>query len=63
MPKTQVTIGNADYNLVVEDQRNIVQINSAEPNTVIVTVPGLSSAALKTSVLYGSGKPWLQVEV
>lgn len=63
MPKTQVTIGNADYNLVVEDQRNIVQINSAEPNTVIVTVPGLSSSALKTSVLYGSGKPWLQVEV
>ena len=61
---TQITIGNAEFNAVVEDQRNIVQVIEEEPNTVIVTVPGVASATLRTNVTYGSGAPWtIEVEV
>lgn len=59
---TQVTMGNADYNIVLEDQRNIVEIVHEEPNTVQVIVPGVSSSA-KTNVSYGVGVPWIQVAV
>ena len=59
---TQVTMGNADYNIVLEDQRNIVEIVHEEPNTVQVIVPGVSSSA-KVSVSYGVGVPWIQVVV
>jgi hypothetical protein len=59
---TQVTMGNADYNIVVEDQRNIVEIVHEEPNTVQVIVPGVSSSA-RTNVSYGEGSPWIQVVV
>ncbi len=57
---TQITIGNADYNAIVEDQRNIVEIVHEEPNTVVVRLPGVQG---QQSVLYGSGVPWIQVEV
>lgn len=59
---TQVTIGNADYNAIVEDQRNIVEIIHEEPNTVVVRLPGVESSQV-TTVLYGSGVPWLQVDI
>jgi hypothetical protein len=55
---TQITIGNADYNAVVEDQRNVVEILHQEPNTVVVTVPGVSSLSARTNVSYGEGAPW-----
>ena len=57
---TQVTIGNGDYNAVVEDQRNIVEIVHEEPNTVVVRLPGVEGTP---TVLYGSGVPWIQVQV
>lgn len=59
---TQVTIGNADYNAIVEDQRNIVEIVHEEPNTVVIRLPGVE-VAQEPSVLYGSGVPWIQIEV
>jgi len=59
---TQVTMGNADYNIVIEDQRNIVEIIQEEPNTVQVILPGVSSTA-RTNVSYGVGVPWIQVVV
>jgi hypothetical protein len=60
---TQITIGNAEFNAIIEDQRNIVEIIDEVPNTVIVTVPGISSSTLKTNVTYGSGAPWTIVVV
>ncbi|CAB4145228.1 hypothetical protein UFOVP1217_69 [uncultured Caudovirales phage] len=61
---TQITIGNADYNAIVEDQRNIVEILQQEPNTVVVTVPGVSSLSARTNVSYGEGAPWtIEVEI
>jgi hypothetical protein len=61
---TQITIGNAEFNAIIEDQRNIVEIIDEVPNTVIVTVPGILSSALRTNVTYGSGAPWtIVVEV
>ena len=60
---TQITIGNAEFNAVIEDQRNIVKVIEEEPNTVIVTVPGVASATLRTNVTYGNGAPWtIEVE-
>jgi hypothetical protein len=61
---TQITIGNAEFNAIIEDQRNIVEIIDEVPNTVIVTVPGVASSTLRTNVTYGSGAPWtIEVEV
>ena len=61
---TQITIGNAEFNAIIEDQRNIVEIIDEVPNTVIVTVPGILSSALRTNVTYGSVAPWtIVVEV
>ena len=57
---TQITLGNADYNAIVEDQRNIVEIVHEEPNTVVVRLPGVE---YQQAVFYGSGVPWIQVEV
>lgn len=56
-----VQIGNADFNAVVEDQRNIVVIDEQSPNTIIVTVPGINSN-IGAGVVYGSGAPW-EIEV
>jgi len=61
MPTIPVNINNADFNAVVEDQRNIVQILSENPNVVRVTVPGLIN---RQSLIYGSGVPWeIEVEI
>lgn len=60
---TQITMGNANYDIVLEDQRNIVQIGNEEPNTVQVILPGVSSSA-KTNIAYGEGVPWeIEIEV
>lgn len=59
-----VQIGNADFNAVFEDQRNIVVIDEQSPNTVIVTVPGITSNLNQAKVVYGSGAPWeIEVEI
>lgn len=61
---TQITIGNAEFNAVIEDQRNIVEIIDEEPNTVIITVPGIATNSLRTNLTYGSGAPWtIEIEV
>jgi hypothetical protein len=58
-----VQIGNADFNAVIEDQRNIVVIDEQSPNTVIVTVPGVNQS-MRAGVVYGSGVPWdIEVEI
>lgn len=59
---TQITMGNADFNVVIEDQRNIVEISREEPNVVQVYLPGISELA-KTNISYGSGAPWIQVVI
>lgn len=58
---TQLTMGNADFNVVIEDQRNIVEINHEEPNIIQVVLPGVA-ASLRTNVTYGEGVPW-EIEV
>lgn len=61
MPTIPVNLNNADFNVVVEDQRNIVQIVAEEPNVVCVTIPGLIGRQL---LVYGSGVPWeIEVEI
>lgn len=55
MPTVPVNINNADFNAVIEDQRNIVQISPIDPNVVRVTIPGLID---RQSLIYGSGAPW-----
>jgi len=61
MPTIPVNLNNADFNVVVEDQRNIVQIVAEEPNVVRVTIPGLIN---RQSLVYGSGVPWeIEVEI
>jgi len=61
MPTIPVNLNNADFNVVVEDQRNIVQIVAEEPNVVRVTIPGLIGRPL---LVYGSGVPWeIEVEI
>jgi hypothetical protein len=63
MPTVPVNINNADFNAVVEDQRNIVQILSENPNVVRVTVPGLINT-YRQSLIYGNGVPWeIEVEI
>ena len=58
---TQLTMGNADFNIVIEDQRNIVEISREEPNIVQVQLPGVSSS---TQTLFGEGVPWeIEIEV
>jgi len=58
---TQITMGNADFNVVIEDRRNIVEISREEPNIVQVKLPGGSSG---TQTLFGEGVPWeIEVEV
>ena len=58
---TQLTMGNADFNVVIEDRRNIVEISREEPNTVQVKLPGVSSG---TQTLYGEGVPWeIEIEI
>ncbi len=52
---TQLTMGNANFNIVIEDQRNIVEISTEEPNIVQVKLPGVSP---NPSVIYGEGVPW-----
>lgn len=58
---TQLTMGNADFNVVIEDQRNIVEINHEEPNIVQVVLPGVAASS-RTNVTYGEGVPW-EIEV
>lgn len=58
---TQLTMGNADFNVVIEDRRNIVEISREEPNIVQVKLPGVSSS---TRTLYGEGVPWeIEIEI
>lgn len=58
---TQLTMGNADFNVVIEDRRNIVEISREEPNIVQVKLPGVSSG---TRTLYGEGVPWeIEIEI
>lgn len=52
-----VTLPDGNFNAVVEDQRNIVTVTEESPNTVIVTVPGITSN-IGAGVVYGSGAPW-----
>lgn len=59
MPSIPVTINNADFNAVVEDQRNIVEIIEEQPNVVRITIPGLID---RQSLIYGNGVPW-EIEV
>lgn len=60
---TQLTMGNADFNVVIEDQRNIVEISREEPNIVQVVLPGVA-ASLRTTLSYGEGVPWeIEVEI
>jgi hypothetical protein len=59
---TQLTMGNADFNIVIEDQRNIVEISREEPNIVQVQLPGVSATGTQT--LFGEGVPWeIEIEV
>ena len=59
---TQLTMGNADFNIVIEDQRNIVEISREEPNIVQVQLPGVSATGTKT--LFGEGVPWeIEIEI
>lgn len=61
MPTVPININNADFNAVIEDQRNIVRISSTDPNVVRVTIPGLIE---KQTLIYGSGVPWeIEVEI
>lgn len=52
-----VTLPDGNFNAVIEDQRNIVTISEETPNTVIITVPGITSG-IGAGVVYGSGVPW-----
>ena len=59
---TQLTMGNADFNIVIEDQRNIVEISREEPNIVQVQLPGVSATGTQT--LFGEGVPCeIEIEV
>ena len=59
---TQLTMGNADFNIVIEDQRNIVEISREEPNIVQVQLPGVASSGTQT--LFGEGVPWeIEIEI
>ena len=58
---TQLTMGNANFNIVIEDQRNIVEISREEPNIVQVKLPGVAS---NPNVRFGEGVPWeIEIEV
>lgn len=58
-----MNVENGDFNIVVEDQRNIVTISDVTENTVIVTVPGLATGA-GAGLIYGNGVPWeIEIEV
>ena len=58
---TQLTMGNADFNIVIEDQRNIVEISREEPNIVQVKLRGVASG---TQTLFGEGVPWeIEIEI
>lgn len=58
---TQLTMGNADFNVVIEDRRNIVEISREEPNIIQVKLPGVASGP---NVLYGAGVPWeIEIEI
>jgi hypothetical protein len=54
---TQLTMGNADFNVVIEDQRNIVEIGNEEPNVIQVVLPGVAASS-RTNLSYGEGAPW-----
>lgn len=59
---TQLTMGNADFNVVIEDRRNIVEISREEPNIVQVKLPGVASGGTQT--LFGEGVPWeIEIEI
>jgi len=63
MPTVPVNINNADFNAVVEDQRNIVELVEISPNVVKVTIPGLIEVN-RQSLVYGNGVPWeIEVEI
>jgi hypothetical protein len=54
-------MGNADFNVVVEDRRNIVEISREEPNIIQVKLPGVAS---NPNVIYGAGVPWeIEIEI
>jgi hypothetical protein len=50
-------MGNADFNVVIEDQRNIVEIGNEEPNVIQVVLPGVAASS-RTNLSYGEGAPW-----
>lgn len=52
-----MNVENGDFNITVEDQRNIVSISETVENTVIVTVPGLATGT-GAGLIYGNGVPW-----
>ena len=59
---TQLTMGNANFNIVIEDQRNIVEISREEPNIVQVKLPGVVES--NPNVRFGEGVPWeIEIEV
>lgn len=58
-----MNVDNGDFNIIVEDQRNIVTISEVEQNTVIVTVPGLATGT-GAGLIYGNGVPWeIEIEI
>lgn len=58
-----VTLPDGNFNAVIEDQRNVVNITEESPNTVIVSVPGITES-LRAAVVYGSGAPWeIEIEI
>lgn len=58
---TQLTMGNADFNVVIEDRRNIVEISREEPNIIQVKLPGVAGSP---HVRYGEGVPWeIEIEI
>lgn len=58
------TLPDGNFNAIIEDQRNIVVISEDSPNTVVVTVPGVTATVSRASIVYGNGVPWeIEVEI
>ena len=45
----------------VEENRNVVYVDEEQPNNVTVEIR--SSVSAKASIKYGSGPPWIVIEV
>lgn len=48
--------GPGDFNITVEDSRNIVEVTEESPNSVTVTTPGLGGNGMM--LFYSEGPPW-----